>query len=29
VRRLRELSWSMVGLIVLARHHARQRAMGQ
>jgi putative membrane protein len=26
VRRLRELSWSMVGLIVLARHHARQRA---
>ena len=26
IRRLRELSWSMVGLIVLARHHARQRA---
>ncbi len=24
-RRLRELSWSMVGLSVLARHHARQR----
>lgn len=29
VRRLRELSWSMVGLIVLARHHARQRAKRQ
>ena len=26
VRRLRELAWSLVGLIVLARHHARQRA---
>jgi len=26
VRRLRELSWSMVGLVVLARHHARRRA---
>jgi glycosyltransferase 2 family protein len=26
IRRLRELSWSMVGLTVLARHHARQRA---
>jgi glycosyltransferase 2 family protein len=26
VRRLRELSWSMVGLVVLARHQARQRA---
>ena len=26
VRRLRELTWSMVGLVVLARHHARQRA---
>jgi putative membrane protein len=26
VRRLRELTWSMIGLIVLARHHARQRA---
>jgi putative membrane protein len=26
IRRMRELSWSMVGLIVLARHHARQRA---
>ena len=26
VRRLRELSWSMVGLVVLARYHARQRA---
>ena len=24
-RRLRELTWSMVGLTVLARHHARQR----
>jgi putative membrane protein len=29
IRRLRELSWSMVGLIVLARHHARQRAAQQ
>ena len=27
VRRLRELSWSMVGLVVLARHHARRRAV--
>jgi putative membrane protein len=26
VRRLRELTWSMVGLLVLARHQARQRA---
>jgi len=26
VRRLRELSWSMLGLVVLARHHARRRA---
>ena len=26
VRRLRELSWSMVGLVVLARHQARRRA---
>ncbi len=26
VRRLRELSWSLVGLVVLARHQARQRA---
>jgi putative membrane protein len=26
VRRLRELTWSSVGLIVLARHQARQRA---
>jgi len=26
IRRLRELSWSMAGLVVLARHHARQRA---
>jgi hypothetical protein len=25
IRRLRELSWSMVGLIVLARYHARTR----
>jgi putative membrane protein len=24
-RRLRELSWSIVGLVVLARHHARRR----
>jgi putative membrane protein len=29
VRRLRELSWSMVGLIVLARHHARRRTAAQ
>jgi len=29
VRRLRELTWSMIGLIVLARHHARQRAAAQ
>jgi len=28
VRRLRELTWSLVGLIVLARHQARQRAAG-
>ena len=28
VRRLRELSWSMVGLVVLARYHARRRAAG-
>lgn len=26
VRRLRELSWSLVGLVVFARHQARQRA---
>jgi putative membrane protein len=26
VRRLRELSWSMVGLVVLARHQTRRRA---
>jgi len=29
VRRLRELSWSMVGLIVLARHHSRHRSAEQ
>lgn len=28
-RRLRELTWSMVGLTVLARHHARQRNAGR
>jgi putative membrane protein len=29
VRRLRELTWSMVGLVVLARHQARKRAAQQ
>jgi hypothetical protein len=29
VRRLRELTWSMVGLAVLARHHARTRAVAR
>jgi hypothetical protein len=26
VRRLRELTWALVGLVVLARHQARRRA---
>jgi len=29
IRRLRELSWSMVGLIVLARYHARTRTVAR
>lgn len=29
VRRLRELTWSSVGLVVLARHQARRRAAGR
>ncbi|MEO8602693.1 MAG: flippase-like domain-containing protein [bacterium] len=29
VRRLRELTWSLVGLAVLARHQARQRALDE
>ena len=28
VRRLRELTWSLIGLVVLARHQARRRAAG-
>src|SRR5262245_58399394 len=29
IRRLRELTWSMVGLVVLTRHHARARGMAR